>query len=60
MTNVVITPNQTRSVCPEKGVWNCSTDKDCPRGNVNNLGEDICFLFQFFHVSIISSWSVNW
>ena len=39
MTNVVITPNQTRSVCPEKGVWNCTTDSDCPKGDVNNLGE---------------------
>ena len=38
MTNVVITPNQTRGVCPEVGVWQCSSDRDCPKDGVNNLG----------------------
>ena len=39
MTNVVITPNQTRGECAEKVVWNCQSDEDCPRGEVNNLGK---------------------
>ena len=41
MTNVVITPNQTRGECAEKvpGLWTCKSDEDCPRGGVNNLGE---------------------
>ena len=40
MTNVVITPNQSRAECAESGgLWNCARDADCPPGGVNNLGE---------------------
>ena len=39
MTNVVITPNQSRAECAESaGLWNCARDADCPPGRVNNLG----------------------
>ena len=39
MTNVVITPNQSRAECAESaGLWNCARDADCPPGGVNNLG----------------------
>ena len=39
MTNVVITPDQSRAECPESaGLWNCARDADCPPGGVNNLG----------------------
>ena len=41
MTNAVITPNQTRGECAEKGVWNCRGDEDCPEGGVNNLGDNV-------------------
>ena len=40
MTNTIITPNQTRGECAEKGVWTCRGDEDCPRGAVNNIGDN--------------------
>ena len=43
MTNVVITPNQTRGECPEVGIWNCTYDSDCPKDGINNLGNIYCF-----------------
>ena len=49
MTNMVITPNQTRGVCPEdpKFVHNlCKSDKDCIPGEavINGNGK-LCSLF---------------
>ena len=38
MTNVVITPNQTRDECPEIDAWNCTDDSQCPEGDPNILG----------------------
>ena len=47
MTNAVITPNQTRGECAEKGVWNCRGDKDCPEGGVNHLGDNVTDMRRF-------------
>ena len=39
MTNMVITPNQTRAECPEVGAWNCTEDKECPEGDTSVEGK---------------------
>jgi hypothetical protein len=38
MTNVAITPNQTRGECPEVGVWNCTENINCPPGDTSFKG----------------------
>merc|ERR1711862_440009 len=43
MTNVIITPNQTRGTCPEFGgtwAW-CHQDSQCPRGKTNVEGHGV-------------------
>ena len=47
MTNVVITPNQTRGECPEVGIWNCTYDSDCPKDGINNLGNIYFFIMAY-------------
>ena len=49
MTNMIITPNQTRGICPEdpRFVHNlCKSDKDCIAGEavINGNGK-LCSLF---------------
>ena len=39
MTNMVITPNQTRAECPEVGAWNCKEDRECPKGDTSIQGQ---------------------
>ena len=42
MTNVVITPNQTRTSCPEQaGLLDCETDQDCRQGESSVLGHGV-------------------
>jgi len=41
MTNVVITPNQTRGECPEVGDWPCNEDSKCPKGETSVKGHGV-------------------
>ena len=42
MTNLIITPNQTRSTCPERGdSWPCERDADCGAGQLDILSHGV-------------------
>jgi len=41
MTNLVITPNQTRSECPEVGTWNCTEDFNCTKGATSSSSHGV-------------------
>ena len=57
MTNVVITPNQTRGKCPEVGAWNCTENINCPPGDTSFKGRFrmiyLC-MSVFLHVHCLS------